>query len=85
MVTVYECFKGGGGQFCIINIMSVQPIVVLYGEMGKKFNVDFFMKILTEGAVATLAESLFQYFTTLTARTDLAGALTTEDLVGMSF
>ncbi len=42
-------------------------------EMGKDFCSNFlqpFLKTLTEGAVTTEAESLFQYFTALTENVD---------------
>ncbi len=45
------------------------------------------MKILTEGALTTEAESLFQYFTPLTEKADShwAVVLTLAYLVGVSF
>ncbi len=45
--------------------MSVQSI----GEWGKTFS-KLFLKALTEAAVTTEADSLFQYFTTLTENAD---------------
>ncbi len=49
--------------------MSVQSM----DEMGKDFCPNFlhpFLETSTEGAVTTGAESLFQYFTTLTENAD---------------
>ncbi len=49
--------------------MNVQSIVALYGETRKTLSNPF-LKILTERAVTTEAESVFQYLMILIKKTD---------------
>ncbi len=65
MVTVIGWYAGGKGGGRGAGGLSVQSM----GEIGEDFCPNVLQPFL-EGAVATEAESLLQYFTTLTENAD---------------